>query len=102
MFTLGTGIGCGVVDEGRIVEGRHSHGAECGHIIIQMDGGRTCSCGKTGHLEAYASATALVKRAVEAIEAEPVTASKAIHDRGELRAGRSTMRPWPATPWPIV
>jgi glucokinase len=84
MFTLGTGIGCGVVDEGRIVEGRHSHGAECGHIIIQMDGGRTCSCGKTGHLEAYASATALVKRAVEAIEAEPTSALKAIHDRGEL------------------
>lgn len=84
MFTLGTGIGCGVVDEGRIVEGRHSHGAECGHIIIQMEGGRLCSCGRTGHLEAYASATALVKRAVEAIEAEPGSALKAAHDRGML------------------
>ncbi len=84
MFTLGTGIGCGVVDEGRIVEGRHSHGAECGHIIIQMDGGRTCSCGKSGHLEAYASATAVVKRAIEAIEHQPDSALKGIHDRGEL------------------
>ena len=68
MFTLGTGIGCGIVEEGRILEGRHSHGAECGHIIIQMDNGRQCSCGAYGHLEGYASATALVKRAQEALE----------------------------------
>jgi glucokinase len=68
LFTLGTGIGCGIVDEGRIIEGRHSHGAECGHIIIQMENARQCSCGGYGHLEGYASATALVKRAVEALE----------------------------------
>lgn len=68
MFTLGTGIGCGVVENGRIVEGRHSHGAECGHIVIQMEGGRQCSCGQYGHLEGYASATALVKRAIEALD----------------------------------
>jgi glucokinase len=73
MFTLGTGIGCGIVDEGRVIEGRHSHGAECGHIIIQMENARQCSCGAFGHLEAYASATALVKRAVEALahDSEP-------------------------------
>ncbi len=70
LLTLGTGIGCGIVEDGDIVEGRHSHGGECGHIIIQMDGGRVCSCGKVGHLEAYASATALVKRAHEALESE--------------------------------
>jgi glucokinase len=70
MFTLGTGIGCGVVAEGRIIEGRHSHGAECGHIIIQMENARQCSCGAYGHLEAYASATALVKRAQEALDGE--------------------------------
>jgi glucokinase len=68
MFTLGTGIGCGIVVEGRILEGRHSHGAECGHMIIQMENARQCSCGAFGHLEAYASATALVKRACEALE----------------------------------
>jgi glucokinase len=67
MFTLGTGIGCGIVIDGWILEGRHSHGAECGHIIIEMDNGRLCSCGQVGHLEAYASATALVKRAHEAL-----------------------------------
>src|SRR3954451_14570456 len=68
LFTLGTGIGCGIIDNGRIIEGRHSHGAECGHIIIQMENARLCSCGQYGHLEAYASATSLVKRAHEALE----------------------------------
>jgi glucokinase len=67
LFTLGTGIGCGIIDHGRIIEGRHSHGAECGHIIIQMENARLCSCGQYGHLEAYASATSLVKRAHEAL-----------------------------------
>jgi glucokinase len=71
LLTLGTGIGCGIVIDGLILEGRHSHGAECGHIIIQMDNARQCSCGGYGHLEAYASATALVKRAVEALAASP-------------------------------
>ncbi len=74
LFTLGTGIGGGIIVEGRILEGRHSHGAECGHIIIQMENGRRCSCGASGHLEAYASATALVKRAEEALGLGEVSA----------------------------
>ncbi len=73
LFTLGTGIGCGIVEEGRIIEGRHSHGGECGHIIIQMENARQCSCGGHGHLEAYASATALVKRALEALDRDPTS-----------------------------
>ncbi len=68
LFTLGTGIGCGIVVDGRIIEGRHSHGGECGHIIIQMEGGREHPPGYFGRLEAYASATALVKRAEEALQ----------------------------------
>jgi glucokinase len=67
MFTLGTGIGCGIVVNGRILEGRHSHGAECGHIIIMVEHGREHPPGYFGRLEAYASATALVKRATEAL-----------------------------------
>jgi glucokinase len=86
MFTLGTGIGCGIIDDGRIVEGRHSHGAECGHIIIQMENARQCSCGQYGHLEAYASATSLVKRAVEALERGEPSTLKQLRDRGELTA----------------
>jgi glucokinase len=68
LLTLGTGIGGGIVIDDHLVEGRHSHGAECGHIVIQMENGRRCSCGAYGHLEGYASATALVQRAVEALE----------------------------------
>ena len=75
MFTLGTGIGGGFVIDGRIHEGRHSHGAECGHIIIEMNGGRMCSCGQHGHLEGYASATAVVKRAHEALNQSDVPSS---------------------------
>ena len=97
MFTLGTGIGGGIVLDGMIHEGRHSHGAECGHIIIEMDGGRVCSCGQVGHLEAYASATALVKRAHEALQesedTEPAATARARghhqpRDRGSRRGRR--------------
>ncbi len=81
LFTLGTGIGGGIIDHGRIVQGRHSHGGECGHIIIEADGGRLCPCGGRGHLEAYASATSLVARAREALEAgEPSTLSRSQAD----------------------
>lgn len=84
MFTLGTGIGCGIIEDGRIIEGRTSHGGEGGHIVIQMDGGRPCTCGQTGHLEAYASATALVERAVEAIEFEPDSSLRHHFEAGTL------------------
>jgi glucokinase len=86
LFTLGTGIGCGIVDHGHIIEGQHSHGAECGHIIIQMTNGRECSCGRNGHLEAYASATALVKRAEEALDAGEPSSLTARRSAGALSA----------------
>jgi glucokinase len=86
MFTLGTGIGCGIVEEGRIIEGRHSHGAECGHIVIQMVNARQCSCGQYGHLEAYASATALVKRAAEALEAGEDSTLRPLYGTDRLTA----------------
>lgn len=84
LFTLGTGIGCGIVDHGRILEGQHSHGAECGHMVIQADNGRMCSCGATGHLEAYASATSLVKRAREALASDKSSVLNEIEGRGAL------------------
>lgn len=84
MFTLGTGVGGGIIHEGRIVQGRHSHGAECGHIIIQMDDARQCPCGGYGHLEAYASATSLVKRASEALDLDDSGPLGEARRRGEL------------------
>jgi len=70
LFTLGTGIGCGIIIGDLSVDGENSHGAECGHIIINdADDARVCGCGQPGHLEAYASATAVIKQAREALDA---------------------------------
>src|SRR5688572_12626300 len=60
LFTLGTGIGGGIIIGDRIIEGEHSHGAELGHLKIELTNARLCGCGKRGCLEAYASATAVV------------------------------------------
>jgi glucokinase len=84
LFTLGTGIGCGIVVNGRVLEGSHDHAAECGHIIIQADNARLCSCGAYGHLEAYASATSLVKRAREALNLDPTSTLHVSLRRGGL------------------
>jgi glucokinase len=84
LFTIGTGIGCGIVESGRIIQGRHGLGGECGHMTIQMDGGRLCSCGRTGHLEAYASVTSLVARAIEGLERLPDSMLAASRIEGRL------------------
>ncbi|HBH51473.1 MAG TPA: sugar kinase [Planctomycetaceae bacterium] len=68
-WTLGTGIGCGIIIEDMILEGAHSHGAECGHIIVEMTNGRLCGTGQYGTLEAYAGARALIARCEEALAA---------------------------------
>lgn len=68
LLTLGTGIGCGIIVGGASIDGENSHGAECGHIIIDCsENARVCGCGQPGHLEAYASATAVIKRTQEAL-----------------------------------
>jgi len=67
-LTLGTGIGGGVILEGRLVRGGRENGAELGHMIVQA-GGRPCSCGQAGCLETYASAYKTAQRFVEALEA---------------------------------
>ncbi|HUX01053.1 MAG TPA: ROK family protein [Phycisphaerae bacterium] len=68
LLTLGTGIGGGIVLDGRLFRGSTDTGAELGHMVIQY-GGRPCGCGNRGCLEAYASATAVVARAREALRA---------------------------------
>jgi glucokinase len=68
LLTLGTGIGCGIIIGELSIDGENSHGAECGHIIIDCrDDARVCGCGQPGHLEAYSSATAVIKRTEEAL-----------------------------------
>lgn len=71
LFTLGTGIGGGIIIDGHVHEGEHSHGGEVGHIRIAHHDGRLCGCGGRGCLEAYASATSVVTRTEEALAAAP-------------------------------
>ncbi len=59
-FTLGTGVGGGIVFHGKIWEGMNGFAAEMGHMMIELNG-RPCGCGKRGCIEAYCSATALIK-----------------------------------------
>ncbi len=65
--TLGTGIGGGIVRDGRVLRGVSGAAGEIGHMVVQVVGGRACSCGSDGCLEAYASGTAIRARAREAL-----------------------------------
>jgi glucokinase len=70
MYTLGTGVGGGIIIGDLSIDGQNSAGSECGHVIIDYrDDARMCPCGRPGHVEAYCSATALVKRTHEALAA---------------------------------
>ena len=66
MITLGTGLGGGIVINGKVYSGFNFAGAELGHIVIEK-GGRQCSCGRKGCWEAYSSATGLVNMTKDAI-----------------------------------
>lgn len=68
--TLGTGVGSGIIVDGKIVNGVNFAGGECGHMVIVVDG-EQCSCGRKGCWEAYASATALIRQTKKAMEEYP-------------------------------
>ena len=67
LFTLGTGVGGGIVADGKLLEGNKSAGAELGHSVIVVDG-EQCTCGRKGCLEAYASASALIRDTKRAMQ----------------------------------
>ena len=60
MITLGTGVGGGIIIDGKVISGFNYAGAELGHIVIEVDGAQ-CGCGRKGCWEAYSSATALIR-----------------------------------------
>ena len=66
-ITLGTGVGSGIVLDGKVYRGSNFCGGEMGHTVINVDG-IPCNCGRKGCWEKYASATALVSQAVEAMQ----------------------------------
>src|SRR5699024_433638 len=72
ILTLGTGVGGGVVIEGKLLTGYTGAAAELGHMVIRdTEDAPLCTCGRRGDLEAYASATALIRRTREAMAAHP-------------------------------
>ena len=69
MITLGTGVGSGIVIDGKVVYGHDGFAGELGHVCVVRNGGRLCGCGKTGCLETYCSATGVARTAREWLEA---------------------------------
>ncbi len=85
-FTFGTGIGCGIIIDRKLVRGSTGNASEVGHTIIYPDG-RKCGCGQKGCFEAYASASYTAKRATEAVKAgEASSLSKIFDEKGEITA----------------
>lgn len=67
VITLGTGLGSGIVCDGKLLYGHDGFAGELGHVIVQEESGRKCGCGRCGCLETYVSATGIVKTAIEFI-----------------------------------
>lgn len=76
LLTLGTGVGGGLISEGKLINGKNSFGSELGHMVIDCrPDARLCNWGGgQGQLEAYASASAVALRATEGLEFEPQSA----------------------------
>lgn len=85
-ITLGTGVGAGIVIDGKIYRGSNFAGGEIGHTVIVMDG-LPCTCGRRGCFEAYSSATGLIKMTTQASELNPdCLMTKMIHEDGKVSA----------------
>jgi glucokinase len=68
MITLGTGVGSGIIIDGKLVYGHDGFAGELGHVNVVRNNGRMCGCGRTGCLEAYTSATGVARSAREILE----------------------------------
>ena len=73
MVTLGTGVGGGVVVNGKVIDGVHGAGGEIGHISVNRHETATCGCGKHGCLEQYSSATGVVRCMKKLLDENPDT-----------------------------
>lgn len=68
MITLGTGVGSGIVVDGKVVYGSDGMAGELGHVIVRRENGRLCGCGRHGCLETYCSATGVARTARELLD----------------------------------
>ena len=67
--TLGTGVGGGIIIDGRLLYGAHGSGAEIGHLVLNREETEVCGCGKRGCVEQYCSATGIVRMAQKVLSA---------------------------------
>lgn len=88
LITLGTGVGSGIVIDGKLFEGRESGGAEAGHTVI-VSGGNKCNCGRRGCYETYASVSALIKQTKKAMESAPDSLMHRIADENGQVDGKT-------------
>ena len=68
MLTLGTGVGSGIVVDGKLLYGANGFAGELGHVVVQRENGRPCGCGRKGCLETYCSATGVARTAREVLK----------------------------------
>ena len=88
-ITLGTGVGAGIVIDGKIYAGSNFAGAEIGHTVIEV-GGAPCTCGRKGCFEAYSSATGLIRMTKESMAENPDSImNKMAEERGKVTARTS-------------
>lgn len=88
-ITLGTGVGGGIIIDGKIYSGSNFAGAEIGHTVIEVDGAQ-CSCGRKGCFEAYSSATGLIRMTKEAMAQFPDSLmNKSAEEKGKVTARTS-------------
>jgi len=88
-ITLGTGVGGGIIIDGKIYSGSNFAGAEIGHTVVEVDGAQ-CSCGRKGCFEAYSSATGLIRMTKEAIAENPdCIMAKMAEEKGKVTARTS-------------
>lgn len=88
---VGTGIGGAIVRQGELVSGASGTAGEIGHIVVDANG-RLCGCGGRGHLEAYASRTAITKAILGEIRRGRATVLKAMIEEGKDQEGGGAIR----------
>lgn len=91
-ITLGTGVGGGIIIDGKIYSGFNFAGAELGHTVIEVDG-PTCTCGRKGCFEVFSSATGLIRMTKEAMAADPSSKMHGmVKDKVDARLAFDAMR----------
>jgi glucokinase len=87
VITLGTGVGAGIIIDGKVFNGENFAGAEIGHMVIDVNGSIPCTCGRSGCFEVFSSATGLIRITDEAMQRNPdSTMHKIAEEMGKISA----------------